>query len=296
MLQPWHFSPTYNKITSFLIQYRVLVISSNLWICECRTRKAFMTRDFPDIKHVILDEVQAFRDEDGDWLGKAKTLVRQHASHCDLEAKSDAKCCSGGDDDPGYLWGFIDRNQINHTFRTGIPGRFNQSFRLKKVIRNSVNIFDFAKEFLNDNARSRLSIGHDFDGEEVRVVSYQKGRQTKTLIKELKSLFKENFSKREIAILFEKDASIPAETELEISKQFDVALDAKFNDSDCIVLSTFRKYSGLERPVVIAVDITATLTKYGLPKPSIYCAATRAMVKLVLLFEETRGQKRKKCA
>ena len=266
-----------------------------------------MSGMFPNTRHVILDEVQAFRDEDGDWLGKARTLVRQHASHCeskyssydpfDSNSETDAGCCSGGDDDPGYLWGLIDRNQINHTFRTGIPGSFQQTSRLTKVIRNSINIFDFAKGFLNDdNAKRQLSIGHDFDGEVVRLVRYQEGQQTNKLIKELKLLFKEGYSKGDIAILFEKDESIPATTKVEIFEQFHVTtLDVTFNDSECIVLSTFRKYSGLERPVVIAVDIITSLTQYVLPEPSFYCAATRAMVKLVFLVEETRGQKRKEC-
>ena len=251
--------------------------------------------------------MQAFRAEDGDWLGKAKMLVRQHTSDCEPKysshdpdfgvAEIDEKRSSGGDDDPGYLWGFIDRNQINHTLRTGIPGRFHQSFRLTKVIRNSIQIFNFAEQFLNDdNAIRQLSIGHDFEGEGVRVVTYQEEKQTNKLIKELKSSFKEGYSKGDIAILFEKDESIPATTKLEIFEQFHVtALDVTFNDSDVIVLSTFRKYSGLERPVVIAVDIIASLTQYGLPEPSIYCAATRARGKLVFLLEEMRGQKRKEC-
>ena len=181
--------------------------------------------------------------------------MRQHAS---------------GDDDPGYLWGVIDRNQINHTFRTGIPVRFQQTRRLKRVIRNSRQIFNYAKQFLNDvNARRQPSIGHDFDGEEVRVVTYQEGQQTNELIKELKLLFEEGYSKGDIAILFEKDKSIPATTKVEIFGQFHVtAHDAMFNDSECIVLSTFRNYSGLERPVVIAVDIIASLTQYVLPEPS----------------------------
>ena len=195
------------------------------------------------------------------------------------------------------MWGFIDRNQINHTFRTGIPVRFQQTRRLTRVIRNSRQIFNFAKEFLNDvNARRQPSVGHDFDVEGVRVVTYQEGQQTNQLIKELKLLFEEGYSKGDIAILFEKDESIPATTKVEIFEQFHVpALDATFNDSECIVLNTFRKYSGLERPVVIVFEIISSLTQYGLPKPSIYCAATRAMVKLVFLLEETRGQKRKEC-
>lgn len=210
-----------------------------------------MSEKFPSIRHVILDEVQAFQIEDGDWLGKARCLVRQHASDCeskyssydpfDANSATGAECCSGGDDDPGYLWGFIDRNQINHTFRTGIPGSFQQTRRPTRVIRNSRQIFNYAKQFLNDvNARRQPSIGHDFDGEVLRVVTYQEGQQTNKLIEELKLLFllfEEGYSKGDIAILFEKDESIPATTKAEIFLQFDVlALDAKFSDSECIVL------------------------------------------------------------
>lgn len=94
-------------------------------------------------------------------------------------------------------------NQINHTFRTGIPGRFQQTRRLARVIRNSRQIFNYAKQFLNDvNGRRQPSIGHDFDGEVVRVVAYQEGQQTNKLLEELKLLFllfEEGYSKGDIA-------------------------------------------------------------------------------------------------
>ena len=129
------------------------------------------------------------------------------------------------------------------------------------MIRNSIKIFHFVQQFFNNKAGRQLSIGHDFDGEGVRVATYQEGQQTATLIEELKSLFVEGYSQRDIAILFENDESPIAEAEEEIFKQgFDPARDAKFNDSEFIVLSTFRKYGGLERPVVIAVDIMGSLT------------------------------------
>ena len=54
-----------------------LAIYRKLDICECRTRKAFMEETFPQIRHVILDEVQNFQAEDGDWLRKARALVKQ---------------------------------------------------------------------------------------------------------------------------------------------------------------------------------------------------------------------------
>ena len=55
-----------------------LAIYRKLDICECRTRKAFMEETFPQIRHVILDEVQNFQDHNGDWLSKARALVKQH--------------------------------------------------------------------------------------------------------------------------------------------------------------------------------------------------------------------------
>ncbi|CAH3172343.1 unnamed protein product [Porites lobata] len=132
-------------------------------ICDCLTRKAFMKGDFDFsfTKHVILDEVQNFRDEDGDWLGKARRVVRQHAndSECESgsnstdspsvcerrgevsgESESDEESNPDTDSDAeldpecndskreGYLWSFLDRNQINHRFKTGIPRFFPSRF------------------------------------------------------------------------------------------------------------------------------------------------------------------------
>ena len=55
-----------------------LAIYRKLDICECRTRKAFIEETFPQIRNVILDEVQNFQAKDGDWLRKARALVKQH--------------------------------------------------------------------------------------------------------------------------------------------------------------------------------------------------------------------------
>ena len=37
-----------------------------------------MMMSFPNVHHVILDEIQNYRSEDGDWLEKARTLVLPH--------------------------------------------------------------------------------------------------------------------------------------------------------------------------------------------------------------------------
>ena len=145
-------------------------------ICECRTRKAFMEERFPQIRHVILDEVHNFQAEDGDWLGKARTLVKQHlereSSHDEYASdnegffieseteqdNSDTNFVAGLDpeysiwknDGPGYLWCFMDKAQsISKKLETGIPKRFRQKFLLTKVIRNSKRIFEFSRKFLD---------------------------------------------------------------------------------------------------------------------------------------------------
>ena len=145
-------------------------------ICECRTRKAFMEERFPQIRHVILDEVHNFQAEDGDWLGKARTLVKQHlereSSHDEYASdnegffseseteqdNSDTNFVAGLDpeysiwknDGPGYLWCFMDKAQsISKKLETGIPKRFRQKFLLTKVIRNSKRIFEFSQKFLD---------------------------------------------------------------------------------------------------------------------------------------------------
>ena len=145
-------------------------------ICECRTRKAFMEERFPQIRHVILDEVHNFRAEDGDWLGKARTLVKQHLeressddeyasdnegffSESETEQdNSDTKFVAGLDpeysiwknDGPGYLWCFMDKAQsISKKLETGIQKRFRQNFFLTKVIRNSKRIFELSQKFLD---------------------------------------------------------------------------------------------------------------------------------------------------
>ena len=159
------------------------------------------------------------------------------------------------------------------------------------MIRNSKEIFDFSKQFLSKDAANEIFIGHDFNGEEVSVEKYSEGQQVVKLIEVLKSLLKEGYVEGDIAILFEKDDCIPRDNLFSLLNVV-ATVDAESNDSESVVLSTFRKYSGLDRPVVVLVNIAATLSRYSRRDASIYCAMTRAMVKLVYLLER-KERKRK---
>lgn len=218
-----------------------------------------------------MDEVQSFREEDrneedGDsWLQKGRKLVRQHSV------------------DPGFLWLFNDNKQMNHWYPTGIPPEKEQkpSYTLTKVIRNSHRIFKFAskKIFLKDAV---VTMGHDFEGDGIvgkRYRAESEESQISVLKSILKSLSTEGYRSGDIAILYGKEECIPR-SKLDLGQKI---VNAEENDSKHLVVSTFRKYGGLERPVVILVNVENSLPQHSNRRSAFYCCATRAMVKLVLL-------------
>ena len=184
----------------------------------------------------------------------------------------------------GYLWCFIDMCQKSHDFPSGIPLKCQQppQFELTRVIRNSKKIFENSKNYLVDKESTyRFKIGHDFVGEDV---SYLKEEKTEldVLWTTLYELLKEGYSEGDIAVLFLKEDKIPSEEKLSEKLNGLSWRSAIDNDSENIVISTVHKYSGLERPVVVLVDVDKPLYKRR-KNPFIYSAVTRAMVKLVFI-------------
>ena len=290
-----------------------LAIYRKLDICECRTRKAFMeeTRvegSFLQIRHVILDEVQNFQAEDGDWLEEARKLVRQHIE-CESihdgyasDNESVFELFNESETDPGYLWCFMDKGQRIHKSKACRPEPLPQTFILNKVIRNSKQIFNYAQIFLDKRIWRRsqsvtsegksVTIGHDFDGEHSEV-EYSKGERIACLIGVLKSLLEEGYSKGDIAVLCYTKPLEGYELE-QFLQEFPSTVNAERNDDDNnIVLSTVKEYGGLERPVVIVVDRSFDLIRDFWFSRVCYCALTRGMVKLITLAKKSRGQKRK---
>lgn len=242
-------------------------------LCKAICRVTFIYGDFPQTKHVILDEVHNFEQPRGtfSWYEKAKDLVRQHDP-----------------DRPGYLWCFIDLCQKSHSFPSGIPEETRQrpQLRLRKVIRNSTKIFKHAKKYLVDNdSKDKVEIGHDFDGEDVKIISYSKNETTEldVLHTTLRELFKERYSERDISVLFLKKESIPSDDMLSEKLNGLFWKSAKDNDSEEIVISSVLKYSGLERPVVVLVNVHRGLSR-RYTDSFIYGAVTRAMVKLIIIW------------
>lgn len=226
-----------------------------------------------EVKNTVVDEAQNHKVYQEDQQApkdvlyqKARRLVRQHDPNR-----------------PGYLWVFADRGQANHKFPSGMPDETMQkpSFRLKKVIRYSKEIFDHAKKFLTkDNVDENLEMGHDYNGEKVQLLRYQP-RTGKTQVdavnETIQALLNEGYRRSDVAVLFRKQNVIP-----KIGLHFK-AVDAEYNKTNDVVVSTVLKYSGLERPVVVLVDVEDIIPPGRMRDPFIYCAVTRAMVKLVII-------------
>lgn len=235
----------------------------------------FEKEKFPEVKHVVMDEAHnyevslEFRSSSfpKDILfQKARSLVRQRDPSL-----------------PGYLWIFTDKCQTNHTFPSGLPPETLQKpcSRLKKVIRNSKRIFQHAKRYLTEeNVGDTIEVGHDYAGEEVQLIRYRASGENSLVDKVnevIKNLFDDGFRNGDIAVLFKTNDCIP---NVGVNVTF---VSAEQNNSDDLVVSTVLKYSGLERPVVVLVDIEDMIPWGRMRDPFIYCAVTRAMVKLVII-------------
>ncbi|XP_009467229.1 PREDICTED: schlafen family member 13-like [Nipponia nippon] len=100
-------------------------------ICQAMTRVAFLRARLNHVKHIIIDEAQNFRDEEGDWYTKALTLTS--SPHLP---------------EPGFFWIFLDYLQKSHCFSTGLPeAKWHDPVEsLTKVVRNANSIYSYLKE------------------------------------------------------------------------------------------------------------------------------------------------------
>lgn len=242
-------------------------------VCSAVCRQTFMRNQFPEVCHVIMDEAHHYEQPDPrqiSWHQKGRQIVRQHDP-----------------ENPGYLWIFTDEEQRNHSFRTGMPPEYLQwpEFRFKFVIRNSGAIFKYTLRPLGQQGskvKDDLFIGHDFEGEKVAVRHYtsSKESQSDVLTKTVGALLREGYRPRDLAVLFSKGDLIPSN--LSFGSDCPIGT-AKENSSYELVVSTVNKYSGLDRPVVVLVDLECSLPYRRILHSFQYSAQTRAMVKLVII-------------
>ncbi|XP_051891112.1 schlafen family member 13-like [Pristis pectinata] len=256
--------------------------------CTCVTRKTFMTNLFPNVKHIIVDEAQNFRREDGKWYEKAEDLRTKKETH---------------PDGPGVFWIFMDYFQTSHPFPNGLPKIHWQDPReeLTLVVRNAKKIHDVVHKHLNNIVRSqsegktqkflkelseRAICSHSFEGEVNKKHEMTRKEIVRYIASHIESYFKEGYSPKDIAILCRTEGECESYSVLLQPELTACVVKAEEILEDCIVLDSLRRFSGLERTIVFAINPVPHPDQGEIAHNVVVCVASRARTKLHILYED----------
>ncbi|CAL1529274.1 unnamed protein product [Lymnaea stagnalis] len=177
-------------------------------LCLVRNRRELLLESvnptlsgqYSQIKNVIVDEAQNFKDRDGDWYALLEKLSKQN-----VKDPKDSTC--------GYFWVFMDYAQKVHKFEAGLPGLIGKNnFILREISRNSKEIYDYAKKFMESSAEAKSDecvavskLGHEYmSGEDVSVLKCDKAGLQEMLYKVLKHFTDLGVDVNDMAILVSK--------------------------------------------------------------------------------------------
>ncbi|XP_077977700.1 schlafen family member 13-like [Glandiceps talaboti] len=266
----------------YVTQYNsILWKAAKTGACEAMTLTQFVKKSVKcdKVKHIILDGAQNFEEKTGGdkWFPKAQEIVERSN---------------------GYLWIFIDYAQkLRHTTlaECGLPGKraMQPCKTLTKIIRNASEIFNYIQEnghFGDEYKNVMLRVPHNFAGTKPLVHYYREGMLQAKLFALLDLLTSRGYSYGDIAILTANlDKRNKLEEELFRQSQYPV-MDEQADENN-IALASIRRFSELERPVVIGIDpdtlTTGGQTRRRVPSQKYHAhmllLCSRAMAELILL-------------
>ena len=223
--------------------------------------------EFSKVRHVVVDEAQNFRNETGeDWFKSILTILnwpnnlQQHCENtslyifCDQLQKIRHECCGL-------------RTLDSNGERQMSSELFPRECRLSAVIRNSKKIYEqWEKIALEQPAftqNNQLGIAHDYEGRDVSFVKLS-GYSTNEIFSKVKEtidqILNQSYKASDVAVLFNTKG---------IAEQFREYLmlgllasspirvtNAEVFPREGLVVDSFRRFSGLDAPVVVAVDPT----------------------------------------
>ncbi|XP_072501029.1 schlafen family member 11 isoform X2 [Notamacropus eugenii] len=254
-------------------------------ICQAVTRKYFQSYSFEEIKHIIIDEAQNFRQEDGPWYEKAKAITQKKGVS------------------PGTLWIFLDYYQTSHTDCSGLPN-FSKQYpqeQLTRVVRNADPIAKYIRENMEKFKTNPPFDIHPTSLELLAKACWSSGVQGFCVVREnltryqivtcvaeeCKKLFRVGYSSKNIAILVSRRKDIeyyesPLKQATKKIRGLRISSDPN-EEGNCVVLDSIRRFSGLERnivfglnPVAICPDISCSF---------LVCLASRALTHLYIYME-----------
>ncbi|XP_044850171.1 schlafen family member 13-like [Mauremys mutica] len=262
-------------------------------ICQSVARVGFLNGKYdPLVKHIVIDEAQNFRSEEGDWYTKAQRITQGHG-HCES----------------GVLWIFLDYLQTSHPFRCGLPHpseHYPQEW-LTVGVRNATQIYNtMVQEMQNivecpqiDIPFERLRMllneaecGHPLPGvcrveenlDMDEIVTY--------VVDTCRQYFQSGYSGKDIAILCNTKKEMDRYSQILKPQMREMMrhlrLDACFTTADNvlghgIVLDSIRRFSGLERNIVFGINPVPTQEEIS--DNLKLCVASRANLHLHLLYE-----------
>ncbi|KAL8198774.1 UNVERIFIED_CONTAM: hypothetical protein K2H54_023779 [Gekko kuhli] len=282
--------------------YEILYICENRPLCEfvrmknvCQavTRVGFLLGNYTQsVKHIVIDEAQNFRTEEGKWYEKAVNITHAVAHK------------------PGILWIFLDYLQKTHTFDCGLPLPCDQEPQewLTLGLRNGTEIFDAMKKQMRNILRKpsdrnfpseqlktlvgEARCGHSLGGILVKPKVNDKYAIADYIVKTCLQYFQKGYSGKNIAILCNTTkerikywlllkSKMPRQMrKLKLSVDFTGADDAK---GDSIVLDSVRRFSGLERSIVFNIYPLSGSVDAG--ANVLLCMMSRANLHCHLMFE-----------
>ncbi|XP_014974564.2 schlafen family member 13 isoform X2 [Macaca mulatta] len=253
-------------------------------ICQAETRKTFMREYFDHIQHIIIDEAQNFRTEDGYWYWKAKTITQRE------------KDC------PGVLWIFLDYFQTSHLGHSGLPLLSAQYPReeLTRVVRNADEIAEYIQQEMQRIIENPpVNIPHGYlailseakwapgvSGNKKIIKNWTMEQIVTFVADTCRFFFERGYSPKDVAVLVSTTREVEHywhELSKALRKKRVVGLsDASDMSGDRIVLDSVRRFSGLERNIVFGIH-PRTTDPAILPNILI-CLASRAKQHLYIFL------------
>ena len=214
---------------------------------------------FNCVRHVVVDEAQNFRNKTGeDWFTSILKILnwandsQQHYDNtslyifCDQLQKIRHEYCGL------KMLDSKGEHQLSNLFPT--------ECHLSTVIRNSTKIYEewekIALKQPDFEKKNQLGIGHDYEGRDVNVVNLSSSDENEifSTVKEtiVKILDNKGYRESDVAVLFNKK-DIAERFAKHIKTSSISVTDAEVFPRRGLVVDSFRRFSGLDAPVVIAV-------------------------------------------
>lgn len=261
------------------------------------TRKTFMKNTFDNVQHIIVDEAQNFRTEEGDWYAKAKAIVQR------------------GRDGPGVLYIFLDYFQICHLCCIGLPELQHQRpiLKLTSMLRSGDTITKYLQNIMHqirenpppNVPQEALTMAEDpvcgpYVTGSVEIEDLNMEYLAVYVAEKCQDLWRSGFYPRDVAILFSKARDVErcrerlllAITMRTVSQlQEEPRLLVQFREGEGsdslgnqILLDSVHRFSGMERSIVFG--IISERAESPISKNVLLCLASRARTRLYIINAE----------